>query len=196
LHHAWFRISCFSLHFRVADIDTTGTIASGNGNLIFLRETFNTSITSRFSSEINSLYLSNFNIVGLSTFNCTSVVVATWLRVGHYNKITTTLSTFQLVMGLSNVSIQQNFTFVMFHYNCMLGFRIIFRLFWNTILYSLFLQSSSLGENFECFCSCRIKTLQFISICYNICLRVTRKWNSTSEFNMTLNNSLLTLSFI
>jgi hypothetical protein len=116
----------FWLYFVITDIDITGMIASGNGNRIFLRETFNTSITSRFSNEINSLYLPNYNTTGLSTFNCTSVVVATWLRVGHYRKVNTTLSTFQLVLGLSNVSAQQNFTFVMFHYNCTLSFQMLF----------------------------------------------------------------------
>jgi hypothetical protein len=99
------------------DIDTSAMIASGYGNLIFVRETSNASITSRFSDEIDTLYLPNFNITGLLSFNCTSAVVATWLRVGPYPQINTTLSTFQIVMGFSNISTQQNFTFVMFHYN-------------------------------------------------------------------------------
>ena len=59
-----------------ADVDTLGT------GSVYYRETSNTSIISTVASHVSNAFPSQ------SPFNATSVVIATWDRVGYYSQRT------------------------------------------------------------------------------------------------------------
>ena len=74
-----FTSSPFPLNYAIiapywADVDTRGT------GSVYYRETSNASIISTVASHVSNAFPSQ------SPFYATSVVIATWYRVGYYNR--------------------------------------------------------------------------------------------------------------